>query len=235
VNDQKHVLGGDTPLSFAGQEYAIEMCKLINERETLSRSAAGVTTAHRAMVLAGTLKRYDMMAEELSKEAGGRKRKVLHIQRLNELCAGSLDSLSYDQMKAKYPNEFKARLADKLHYRYPGVGGESYTDVIMRLQETVLLLEQLRNDVIVVCDRAVCRVLIGYFHGTDLPELPYMEVKGGVIEFKRNHSGFAVTHLPVAAGRATCSAGPGTIAESQSEEMKNLSLEESQEARRVTL
>eukprot|EP00965_Chrysotila_dentata_P225433 6194751-Pleurochrysis_carterae.AAC.2 len=37
-------------------------------------------------------------------------------------------------MKAKYPNEFKARLADKLHYRYPGVGGESYTDVIMRLQ-----------------------------------------------------------------------------------------------------
>eukprot|EP00965_Chrysotila_dentata_P161664 5339336-Pleurochrysis_carterae.AAC.2 len=25
VNDQKHVLGGDTPLSFAGQEYAIEV------------------------------------------------------------------------------------------------------------------------------------------------------------------------------------------------------------------
>lgn len=34
--------------------------------------------------------------------------------------------MSYESMRAKYPIEFLARRSDKLNYRYPGVGGESY-------------------------------------------------------------------------------------------------------------
>eukprot|EP00967_Tisochrysis_lutea_P152019 scaffold296914_cov33-Tisochrysis_lutea.AAC.2 len=57
------------------------------------------------------------------------------LQRLNELCAGQLDSLSAGEMRKIFPREYEARASDKLHYRYPGVGGESYLDLIMRLQE----------------------------------------------------------------------------------------------------
>lgn len=38
-------------------------------------------------------------------------------------------------MRKIFPREYEARAGDKLHYRYPGVGGESYLDLIMRLQE----------------------------------------------------------------------------------------------------
>ena len=84
-----------------------------------------------------------------------------------------------------------ARAADKLNYRYPGAGGESYVDLVMRLEAVILMLEQTRGNVIVPCDRAVCRVLLTYFQGvTDLAELPFLEVQDGVFELKRSHSGF---------------------------------------------
>jgi broad specificity phosphatase PhoE len=38
----------------------------------------------------------------------------------------------YDSIARQLPEEFAARAADKLHYRYPR--GESYMDVIQRLE-----------------------------------------------------------------------------------------------------
>lgn len=145
----------------------------------------------------------------------GRPRISLQLHRLNELCAGKLDSLSYEQMQQGHPREYEARSADKLHYRYPGVGGESYMDLILRLDSVILQLEQTRGNAIVVCDRAVCRVLVGYFErfgkaGAALDELPHMDVQGGVIELRRSHSGFSVSHTPIDVGKTTTVAGPGT-------------------------
>lgn len=34
--------------------------------------------------------------------------------------------MTYDEIQEKYPGEFSARRANKLYYRYPGIGGESY-------------------------------------------------------------------------------------------------------------
>lgn len=144
-------------------------------------------------------------------EAAG-KRVVLKLQMLNELCAGKLDSLSYDCMKKDHPEEYAARLRDKLNYRYPGVGGESYADLIMRLQESILSLEQQRGNTILVCDRAVARVILGYFQGTKTADLPFLEVFAGVTELRRTHSGFKTSHLEVKAGATTTAAGPGTSA-----------------------
>ena len=114
-----------------------------------------------------------------------------------------------------YPREYAARSANKLHYRYPGVGGESYMDLILRLDSVILQLEQTRGNAVVVCDRAVCRVLVGYFErfgraGAALEELPHMDVHGGVIELRRSHSGFSSSHTPVDVGATTNVAGPGT-------------------------
>jgi hypothetical protein len=149
--------------------------------------------------------------------SGGRhpRRISLQLHRLNELCAGTLDSLSYEQMQQNHPREYEARAADKLHYRYPGVGGESYMDLILRLDSVILQLEQTHGNVVVVCDRAVCRVLLGYFErfgqlGANLEELPHIDVQGGVIELRRSHSGFSSSHTPITVGATTRVAGPGT-------------------------
>ena len=135
---------------------------------------------------------------------------VVKLQRLNELCAGKLDSLTYEQMKEHFPREYGARAADKLNYRYPGAGGESYQDLILRLQESILMLEQTRGNIIVVCDRAVCRVLLAYCEGIDVVKMPYIDVEPGVLELRRSHSGFSCTHTRVTVGEATHAAGPGT-------------------------
>ena len=147
------------------------------------------------------------VARQFSEEP---RRVVVKLQRLNELCAGKLDSLTYEQMKEHFPREYGARAADKLNYRYPGAGGESYQDLILRLQESILMLEQTRGNIIVVCDRAVCRVLLAYFEGIDVVKMPYIDVEPGVLELRRSHSGFSCTHTRVTVGEATHAAGPGT-------------------------
>lgn len=50
---------------------------------------------------------------------------------------------------------YEARLKDKLNYRYPGAGGESYADVIQRIRPIIVELERQRRSVLVVCHLAV--------------------------------------------------------------------------------
>mmetsp|Transcript_73977 Transcript_73977/g.203668 ORF Transcript_73977/g.203668 Transcript_73977/m.203668 type:complete len:431 (-) Transcript_73977:234-1526(-) len=143
------------------------------------------------------------------------RRVTLQLARLNELCAGKLDSLSYNQMCQQYPAEYAARQSDKLNYRYPGVGGESYQDVILRVDEAILMMEQSRDNLILICDRAVLRVLLAYFLGEERPRIPYMEVGAGVVELRRSHSGFHRSHTYIGVGAATRAAGPGTRGQQQ--------------------
>lgn len=53
--------------------------------------------------------------------------------------------------------EYEKRLLDKLTYRYPGVGGESYLDVIERIRPVLIELERQRKSVVIVCHIAVLR------------------------------------------------------------------------------
>ena len=48
-----------------------------------------------------------------------------------------------------------------------------------------------------MCDRAVARVLLGYFLGTQPDRLPFLEIFPGVVELQRTHSGFVATNLEV--------------------------------------
>lgn len=54
---------------------------------------------------------------------------------LRNIESGVCDGLTYEQIRTKYPREFKARQADKLRYRYPQ--GESYVDLITRLEPVI--------------------------------------------------------------------------------------------------
>lgn len=88
---------------------------------------------------------------------------IKEMRMLNELGAGICDGFTYSEIKEKYPQEYEARISDKIRYRYPGIGGESYLDVINRLRQVIVEMERMEDNVLVVCHRVVARVLLAYF------------------------------------------------------------------------
>lgn len=88
---------------------------------------------------------------------------VKELRALNELGAGSFDGMTYHEIQERYPDEFAARLEDKMTYRYPGIGGESYLDVINRLKPIINEIEQTTNHMCIISHRVVCRILLAYY------------------------------------------------------------------------
>ena len=66
---------------------------------------------------------------------------------LNEIDAGDYDGLTYEEIKARYPEEFSCRHGDKFLYRYPN--GESYEDLVARMEPVIMELERKENVVVV--------------------------------------------------------------------------------------
>lgn len=65
---------------------------------------------------------------------------------------GECEAMTYEEIHDKYPREFALRDQDKFHYRYPK--GESYEDLVHRLEPVIMELERQKN-VLVICHQ-VC-------------------------------------------------------------------------------
>lgn len=68
--------------------------------------------------------------------------------------------MTYEEIQERYPEEFALRDQDKYRYRYPK--GESYEDLVQRLEPVIMELERQEN-VLVICHQAVMRCLLAYF------------------------------------------------------------------------
>lgn len=79
---------------------------------------------------------------------------------LNEIDAGICEEMTYEQIQAKFPHDFTARDKNKFYYRYPR--GESYEDLVARLEPVIMELER-QGNVLVVSHQAVLRCLLAYF------------------------------------------------------------------------
>jgi 6-phosphofructo-2-kinase len=88
---------------------------------------------------------------------------IKEMRMLNELGAGICDGMTYSEISQKYPQEYAARIADKIRYRYPGIGGESYLDVINRLRPVIVEMERMEDNALIIAHRVVARVLLAYF------------------------------------------------------------------------
>ena len=87
----------------------------------------------------------------------------------------------YAEIKAKYAAEYASRKQDKLHYRYPGAGGEGYLDVINRLRAVIVEAERMTDHLLLVCHRSVARVLLAYFKGLQREEVASLDVPLGML------------------------------------------------------
>jgi len=93
---------------------------------------------------------------------------------LDEIQAGACDGMTYDEIEEKMPEEFAARQADKARYRYPR--GESYLDVIARVEPVVLEIERGADPLLIVGHQAALRTLYGYFRGERAEACPQLEL-----------------------------------------------------------
>ncbi|XP_033270682.1 6-phosphofructo-2-kinase/fructose-2,6-bisphosphatase 1 isoform X5 [Orcinus orca] len=84
---------------------------------------------------------------------------------------GVCEEMTYEEIQEHYPEEFALRDQDKYRYRYPK--GESYEDLVQRLEPVIMELERQEN-VLVICHQAVMRCLLAYFLDKSSDELPYL-------------------------------------------------------------
>eukprot|EP01104_Vermistella_antarctica_P019966 TRINITY_DN820_c0_g1_i10.p1 TRINITY_DN820_c0_g1~~TRINITY_DN820_c0_g1_i10.p1 ORF type:complete len:425 (-),score=82.69 TRINITY_DN820_c0_g1_i10:33-1307(-) len=150
-------IGGDSQLSPTGEQFA----QLLAEWVSAQKVAGKVT------VWTSTLKRTIQTSQYIPKPK-------VHLRALDEIDAGRCEGLTYDDIASRYPEEYANRASNKLSYRYPG--GESYEDVIGRLEPVCMELERQRSPVLIVAHQAVIRALYGYFMNTDPHEVPYIPV-----------------------------------------------------------
>ncbi|NWZ95288.1 F262 bisphosphatase, partial [Nesospiza acunhae] len=146
-------IGGDSGLSPRGKQFSQALKKFIEEQEIVDLK-----------VWTSQLKRTIQTAECLG---------VLYEQWkiLNEIDAGVCEEMTYAEIEAKYPEEFAMRDQEKYLYRYPG--GESYQDLVQRLEPVIMELER-QGNVLVISHQAVMRCLLAYFLDKSADELPYL-------------------------------------------------------------
>ena len=102
---------------------------------------------------------------------GGSDRK---LRALDEINAGICDGLTYLEIEKKYPEIATNRRADKLRYRYPQ--GESYEDVIERLESVIFELEHSKESILVIAHQAILRALYAYFANRSRQDVPYLSI-----------------------------------------------------------
>lgn len=106
---------------------------------------------------------------------------VKQFKMLDELNAGTMEGLTYEEIRIQHNAEFRLRQRDKLHYRYPGAGGEGYLDIINRLRAVIVEVERMTDHVLLVGHRSVARVLLAYFKGLKREDVADLHVPLGML------------------------------------------------------
>jgi broad specificity phosphatase PhoE len=82
--------------------------------------------------------------------------------------------MTYEEIEEKFPQEFERRSVDKLAYRYPR--GESYLDVIARLEPMIIEMERHREPLLIVGHQGILRIIYAFYMGLTRAEAPYVSI-----------------------------------------------------------
>ena len=199
-------IGGDSDLSQAGQRYAMALTEFIKHERTVwdqrqrekalsthfppragdttppnpeytSRSEENRSQPSSFCVWTSMLKRSIETAKYFDEEDFD----IKQMKMLDELNAGDMEGMTYDEIKKNYSDEYALRKRDKLHYRYPGAGGEGYLDIINRLRAVIVEVERMTDHVLLVGHRSVARVLLAYFKGLKREDVADLDVPLGML------------------------------------------------------
>lgn len=194
-------IGGNSDLSPQGWKYAKALARFIGEQRALWEEhqrekqanlhfpprpgdttppnpevAAQSTEERNFCVWTSMLNRSVETAQFFNDEEYDLKQ----MRMLDELNAGSMDGMTYADIRANHPEEYELRKRDKLQYRYPGPGGEGYLDIISRLRKVILEVERMTDHVLLIGHRSITRVLLAYFMGLKQEDISDLDVPLGV-------------------------------------------------------
>ena len=174
------VLGGDPNLAPDGHRYAQSLAEFLDRRDP-DRDGVVIWTS--------SLRRAVQTAAPLGRTPWA-------WRALDEIDGGICDSMSHAQIQERLPEEYAARKRDKFTYRYPR--GESYQDIILRLDPMIIELERTRKPVLVIAHNAVLRALYAYFQGVPRERCPYLAIPlHTVIELTPHAYGCHETRMPL--------------------------------------
>jgi broad specificity phosphatase PhoE len=113
----------DSPLTDEGVEFSNALSHFFETDET------GFSVSPDKLVVWSSPQLASLTAKKIKSS------RYVEWRALRNIESGVCDGLTYDQIRTKYPREYKARQSDKLRYRYPQ--GESYVDLITRLEPVI--------------------------------------------------------------------------------------------------
>ena len=166
-------IGGDAGLTEVGRRYAVALGRFA--REEIQHGPDG--EQRRTRLWTSSMQRTIQTVTHIPhpKLRDGWVQMSHRVYRqLDELYAGICDGMTYAEIEEVYPDEFKHRQEDKLAYRYPR--GESYLDIISRLEPLVHEMESYREPLLIVGHQAVLRLVYAYFAGIPRDEAPRLSI-----------------------------------------------------------
>lgn len=152
-----HRVGGDSSLSPRGRDFAGRLGEFFDREFGDQDPIVWTSTLERTIETARTV-----------------GRPFTEMRALDEIDAGDCDGMTYEEIEQYLPSEFARRQEDKFDYRYPR--GESYRDVIRRLEPVIVELERERAPVVIVAHQAVLRALYAYLMDKPPKECPHLDV-----------------------------------------------------------
>lgn len=161
------LIGGDSSLTEKGRNFASKLSVWVEEN---------IPNAFESLCIwCSTMKRAIETAENISCN------QCILWKALEEIQAGICDGMTYEEIEETFPKEFEARQKDKLRYRYPR--GESYEDIIRRIEPVIIELEQRSTPVLIVAHQAVLRCVYGYFskHNFSRDNVPHIDFPANCI------------------------------------------------------
>jgi broad specificity phosphatase PhoE/predicted kinase len=171
-------IGGNAPLSTRGEAFARELARFVAAADPAPQ-----------VVWTSTLLRTRQTAEQLGCRHSPRRE-------LDEIGAGICEGMTYDEIRRELPGEWQARAADKLRYRYPR--GESYLDLIARLEPLILDIERRDDPLLIIGHQAVLRAVYGYLSGHPAEECPSLAIPlHTVIALTEGPDGIEETRIPL--------------------------------------
>lgn len=198
-------IGGDSDLSESGVNYSRGLARFIDyqrkewdvrqqdkARNThfpphpgdhtppnphYSAESEGAESSQNFCVWTSMLKRSIQSAQFFDEE----EYDIKQMRMLDEINAGIMEGMTYEEIRHKYEDDFNLRKQDKMQYRYPGPGGEGYLDVINRLRPVIVELERMTDHVLLVTHRSVARVLLAYFKGLRRDEVADLDCPLGML------------------------------------------------------
>jgi len=162
-------------LTESGTKYCQALGSFVRSRQNQMKQD-GVKEGAEMLALMATAPVHAATLRALTPCEGSQNFHAMSTSLLNELDGGDCNGMSYEQIREDFPDLWAERERNKLNFRYPGAGGESYADVIDRLKPIIIELERQRRSMVVISHLAVQRCLYAYFSGCPIDEMPYLEL-----------------------------------------------------------